>query len=77
LANDLVFLSTKQVVQLASAAFPFGLMGRGQAGVLGEYARDRLFGLGARNHLRTPVDNQQKQDQRSHGAKQHRQERKC
>jgi hypothetical protein len=57
------------------AALPFGLPGSGELGVLGLGLHHRLERLGSRHGLGPAVDDKQEQDQRSHGAQEHRQKR--
>jgi len=80
-SDHFLLFPRQQVVELLASPIPFrlpgGLLGRGKVGFLAHHARGRLLGPGARHGLGPPVDNQQEQDQRSHGAKEDRQEGKC
>jgi len=77
-ADDILLFAGEQVVQLAPPRLPFrlagGLLSGSAFGVLGHGARGGLLGLGTRHGLGAPVDDQQEQDQRSHGAQKDRQE---
>jgi hypothetical protein len=62
-------------VQGLPPPLPFGLAGGDELGVLVLGLDQCVQGLGPRHRLGPAVDDEQEQDQRSHGAEQHRQER--
>jgi hypothetical protein len=74
LSERFLVLLLEQGVQGLAAFFPFGLAAGACVLVLGGQAGRRLFCLEAGHHFGAAVDHQQQQDQRPHGAQEHRQE---
>jgi hypothetical protein len=70
-AKELLVLLVQQGVQGLAAALPFGLLGLRGPGIFFGLAGSGLERLGPRDRLGPPVDNQQQQDQRPHGAQEH------
>lgn len=67
----LAILIVQRLVQKSAAALQLPGAGAGELGVLGLQAQSSLLGLGAGHDLGPPVDHQQQQDQRPHGAQKH------